>query len=135
MATIGEIRTALGTKLSTISGVHVRDFLPDQIVDPLITITPTSINYHGAMQGGLIEVEFRVLVVVSRVSERVAQTRLDAFASYSGASSVRAAIEADPSLGGVVEYAQVVGTTDIATADLNGAVYLVMDYTVAVQSR
>jgi hypothetical protein len=133
-ATISQVRTGLATSLGTITGLHVRDYIPDQIIDPLAVVAPSTFTYHAAMQGGLMQMEFSVMLIVSRVSDRVAQSRLDGFASYSGASSVRAAVESDPSLGGIVSYEQVVDTVQIGTLDQNGSVYLTMEFTVEVHS-
>ena len=133
-ATVSQIRAALGTALGSISGVHVRDYLPDRIDDPLVTITPSSFTYHGAFHGGLVTYEFNVVVVVSRVSDRVAQGRLDGFASYDGATSIRAALENDVTLSGIVSDVTVDSTVNIGTLDQNGAVYLTMEFTVQVVS-
>jgi hypothetical protein len=91
-----------------------------------------SITYNGAMRGGLITNVFTVSVVVGRSAERTAQTALDGYLSYEGATSVRAALEADRTLGGVVSNLLVESAGNIATMDGNDAVYLMVDFRVVV---
>jgi hypothetical protein len=91
-----------------------------------------SITYNGAMRGGLVTHIFVVSVVVGRSAERTAQTSLDGFLSYEGATSVRAALEADRSLGGVVQNLLVESASNISTMDGNDATYLMVDFRVVV---
>jgi len=84
------------------------------------------------MGGGLITNVFTVSVVVGRSAERTAQTALDGYLSYEGATSVRAALEADRTLGGVVSNLLVESAGNIATMDGNDAVYLMVDFRVVV---
>jgi hypothetical protein len=57
---------------------------------------------------------------------------LDGFLSYEGATSVRAALEADRSLGGVVQNLLVESASNISTMDGNDATYLMVDFRVVV---
>jgi hypothetical protein len=91
-----------------------------------------SITYNGAMRGGLVTHIFNVSVVVGRSAERTAQTALDGFLSYEGATSVRAALEADRTLGGVVSNLLVESASNISTLDGNDTTYLMVDFRVVV---
>jgi hypothetical protein len=84
------------------------------------------------MRGGLVTHIFVVSVVVGRSAERTAQRALDGFLSYEGATSVRAALEADRSLGGVVQNLLVESASNISTMDGNDATYLMVDFRVVV---
>jgi hypothetical protein len=84
------------------------------------------------MRGGLVTHVFTVSVVVGRAAERSAQSALDGYLSYEGSSSVRAALEADRSLGGVVQNLLVESASNIATMEGNDAVYLMVDFRVVV---
>jgi hypothetical protein len=71
-------------------------------------------------------------VVVGRASERTAQNALDGYLSYEGATSVRAAIEGDRTLGGVVQNLIVESASNISTLDANDTTYLMVDFRVVV---
>jgi hypothetical protein len=57
---------------------------------------------------------------------------LDGYLSYEGATSVRAALESDRSLGGVVQNLLVESASNISTMDGNDATYLMVDFRVVV---
>jgi len=72
------------------------------------------------------------VVVVGRSAERTAQTLLDGYLSYKGATSIRQAIESDRTLGGVVQDLIVESADNISTLEANDATYLAIDFTVTV---
>ncbi len=70
---------------------------------------PTVTTYHSSMARGHFELEPTITVFTSQVVNRVGQEKLAAYADPSGATSIRAAIEADKTLGGKVSDAHVIG--------------------------
>ena len=104
VATLAQIRAGLQTRLATISGIQTYAYLPALPTVPCAFVGgPRNIAYHEAMQNGLGEWTMVVWVLVSAAVPSVeAQTDLDAYVSPTGSLSVRQAIEADPTLGGVV---------------------------------
>jgi hypothetical protein len=84
------------------------------------------------MGAGLVTYTFTVSIIVGRVSERSSESKLNDYASYSGASSVRQVLELDGSLGGVVADTLVNNATNITSISLNDADYLVIDFSVTV---
>ena len=130
--TVTQIKEGLQTRLATISGLRAYAQQPDNVNAPFAWPMLESITYNGAMGGGLITHIFNVSVVVGRAAERSAQNALDGYLSYSGASSVRAAIEADRTLGGVVQNLIVETASNISTLDANDATYLMVDFRVVV---
>lgn len=132
MATVSEIKTALATKLGTISGLRTYAYQPDNPAIPFAIPSLSTIEYHGAMAGGLVTCTFNVMVIVGRMNERIAESNLDAYASYSGASSVRAALESDGTLGGVVDDTIVMSATNITSIGLSDGDYLMIEFTVMV---
>lgn len=131
-ATISEVKTALATKLGTISGMRAYAYQPDSPAFPCAIPTLTDISYHGAMGAGLVTYSFTVSIIVGRVSERSSESKLNEFASYSGASSVRQVLELDGSLGNVVDATIVNNATNISSISLNDADYLMIDFSVTV---
>jgi hypothetical protein len=133
--TISQITTAITTKLATINGLRVYDYTPDTVYPPVAYPSITNIDYHRAMAGGMIIYSFTISVVVGRVNERVAQEALDGYASYSGAGSIRAALETDPTLGGVVDTLIVPSSASISSTTIGEQDFLTLDFQLEVYAR
>ena len=130
-ATISSVKAALGTALGTISGLRTYTYQPDQINAPMAWPIFDEITYHDAMAGGLVTQRYRVGVVVGRVSERTAQGNLDTYLSY-GSGGIRYAIEADPTLGGVVQASIVESANNIQSLEYGDVTYLYVEFRVTV---
>jgi hypothetical protein len=101
------VRAGLGTALDTITGLRVFDYVPDSLSPPAAVVEPLEVDYDEAMRRGLDFYRAFILIIVGRMSDRSSQDRLDAYVAGSGASSVKAALEADKSLGGAGSTLQV----------------------------
>jgi len=101
------VRAGLGTALDTITGLRVFDYVPDSLSPPAAVVEPLEVDYDEAMQRGLDFYRAFILVIVGRMSDRSSQDRLDAYVTGSGASSVKAALETDRTLGGACSTLQV----------------------------
>ena len=130
--TVSQIKTGLAANLATVSGLRAYAYQPDNVNTPFAWPLLDSIQYNGAMGGGLITHQFTVSVVVGRSAERTAQTLLDGYLSYAGATSIRQAIESDRTLGGVVQDLIVESANNISTLEANDATYLAIDFVVTV---
>ena len=102
-ATVSQVATGLATRLGTITGLRTYAYQPEQLNPPFAFPTITQVNYHRAFAGGDVVMDWVISVVVGRYTDRTAHAALDAYLSYDGASSIRAAIEADRTLGGVCQ--------------------------------
>jgi hypothetical protein len=76
--------------------------------------------------------DFSVVIVVGRYLDRVANDQLDGYLSYSGATSLRAAIEGDKTLGGVAETLVVPSGTQVSSLAVADAEYLQVSCAVTV---
>jgi hypothetical protein len=130
--TVSQIKTGLAANLATVSGLRAYAYQPDNVNTPFAWPLLDSIQYNGAMGGGLITHKFTISVVVGRSAERTAQTLLDGYLSYAGAISIRQAIESDRTLGGVVQDLIVESADNISTLEANDATYLAIDFVVTV---
>ena len=130
--TVSQIKSGLAANLATVSGLRAYAYQPDNVNTPFAWPLLDSIQYNGAMGGGLITHKFTVSVVVGRSAERTAQTLLDGYLSYKGATSIRQAIESDRTLGGVVQDLIVESANNISTLEANDATYLAIDFVVTV---
>lgn len=127
-ATVSQVKDALKAAVASVSGLRVFDYQPDGVTPPFAFPTLDEVTYHGAMGAGNVVHRFTITVVVQRVSERTAQDKLDQYLSYGGTQSIRAAIEADRTLGGVVQDVIVTGATNITNIDANDTLYLTVDF-------
>jgi hypothetical protein len=77
---------------------------------------------------------FMVFVIVGRYLDRVAHTNLDGYLSYSGATSLRAAIETDTTLGGVAETLVMDSGMSIGSLSVAEAEFLQVSFSVLVHA-
>ena len=131
-ATVSQVMTGVKNRLATITGLRVFDFQPDNINPPSAFPQLDSIEYHGAFGGGDVRFNITVMTIVGRVSDRTAQTSLDTYLSYSGASSIRAVLEGEPTLGGVAQTLVVSRSANIRTLSIGEAEYLAIEITLLV---
>lgn len=132
---ISDIRTGLATNLATISGLRTASEIPDNPSPPIAIVNLQSVNFDGAFQQGLTTYNFIVTVIVGRPAEREAQRRLDAYASSTGASSVKLAIQSDKTLDGSAYDVRVTDMTNIGAVLLGEATYLSADFAVTVYAN
>lgn len=129
---IADLRDGLATNLSTISGLRTSIDIPDNPNPPMAVIALETVNYDEAFQRGLTIYRFTITLLASRVSERRAQAKLDAYTSDDGASSVKSAIESDKTLDGSAYDVRVTEMSNYGTVSLGEVIYLAADYAVAV---
>jgi hypothetical protein len=132
MATVTGIRTALATRLSTIANLRVESSVPDSPKPPTAIVIPQGIQFDSAMARGLDEYDFTILLIVHRMSERTAQASLDAFCDPTGASSIKACVVADPSLGGAVQFARITAMRNYGSISIGDVDYLSAEFAVQV---
>lgn len=98
--TIEQIVLGIETRLKTITGLRVEEYVPDQINPPQAIVDVPSIpEYRAAMRRGIFVVEPTITVFASAATDRTGQAKLRSYATVTGASSIPAAIEADRTLG------------------------------------
>ena len=133
MASISDLRAGIATNLATISGLRTSATVPDSINPPIAVVMPNTINYDTAFaRTGGDEYEFLVMVIVGRVDERTAQNRLDGYCSGTGASSVKAAIESDKTLGGKAFSLRVTSLRNYNQVTVGDVTYLSGEFVVQV---
>lgn len=125
------IREKIATNLATITGLRTSADIPDNPSPPIAFVQLDSVLYDQAFRKGLIRYDFSVTVLVGRVSERSAQAKLDAYIS-TGASSIKAAVESDRTLGGYAADCVVTEMRNIGTVSLEQVIYLAADFGVTV---
>jgi len=133
-ASVSAVATALMSSLSGISGLRTKTYQPDQPTPPIAYPVLQTVTYHRAFGGGDVVMEWDVRVLTGRWTDRTAHALLDNYLSYSGASSVRAALESDPTLGGVVQAMVVQTATNISSVSVAEQEFLEISIQVTVHA-
>lgn len=107
MATPASIREGLKTRLDTIAGLQASAYMLANPTPPAAHVFPAEITYDQAMGRGQDGWMMTVQAFVGFATDIGAQKRLDKLLASSGADSVKAAIEGDRTLGGVVQHLRV----------------------------
>jgi hypothetical protein len=131
MATLSAIRAGLATNLRTISGLRVYEEIPDNPQPPSAVVVLNNIEYNQDF-GGSAKYNFAVQVIVGRAAERAAQRYLDLYSDPTGASSVKAGVESNRTMSGVVLDTYLESMPNIGTVTINDQLYLAADFLVAV---
>jgi len=116
-ATPSQVVTGLKNRLATISGLRTFNYQPSSLNPPVGFPLINRIEYHGAMRGGLVIYDCTVYVIVGRYTDDRAFDDADDYLAYSGAKSVRAALEADETLGGVAQSLTVENGASISSVN------------------
>lgn len=142
-ASLTSVRTGIAANLAALGksqGIQVSAYVLSNPTLPTIWVRPDAaelITYHQAMQNGLEHWHLVVEAFVGTGTDIGAQVKLDGLVASTGASSVKAAIESDKTLGGVAqslmvgdahgyaEYARPDGSTVLGakwqiTVEMNG---------------
>lgn len=124
---IAAIRAGLADAISDVFGGRVSAYYPDEISPPMGIVDTYQLSFDLAGARGSDDITFDVLAVVRRTSERAAQQALDAYVPL-----VKAAIEADKSLGGACDSLQCQAVNGYAPLTVGETTYLAATFAVRV---
>ena len=133
-ATVSQVTDGLKARLATVTGLRTFAYQPEQVNPPVAFPVLDSIDYHRAFGGGDVQMRFTIIVIVGRYLDRVAHTNLDGFLSFSGATSLRAAIEGDKTLGGVANTLVMDSSLSIGSLAIAEAEFLQVSFSVLVHA-
>lgn len=131
MATNERIREGLGVRLETIPDLQVYTRPPGSIVVPAAVVRRRSTTFDVTMDG-LVDTGWGVTLFVSFANTDVATEELDKYLDPSGDRSIKAAIEADPTLGGVVDFARVASAEGDRVLNYAGTDYLSVEFVIEI---
>jgi hypothetical protein len=129
---ISDLRSGIAKNLGTIPGLRTNALVSDNPTPPIAVVEPLVVNFDKTMGRGLDEYQFKVTVIVGRVSERNGQNTLDAYCSGSGTYSVKSAIESDRTLGGKANDLRVTGLTSYGSLTIGDSTFLAAEFAVTV---
>lgn len=103
-ATASQVREGIADAIrAAVPGIQASPYTLANPTPPAAHVMRGEIVYDQAMQGGLHDMTMRVQAFVALTTDIGAQMLLDQFLSPDGDNSIKAAIEADTSLGGIVQ--------------------------------
>lgn len=135
MSRIGDIRGAIASTLDAIEGLRAVAYEPDKISPPTAVVGDVSIDYDqtfGTAAARCHKLDITVRVYVARATDRAGQDRLDEYVSPTGASSIKAALEADKTLGGTVDDLHVPSMSGYGFYEVAGTVLMGAEFAVSV---
>lgn len=129
MASLSTVRAALASRVDTIPGLTALARMPGSISPPMAVVVPgagTFVTYGDSMSG-TVRLSLAVVLYVTYSHQDGSQDALDAYLADSGSQSVMAAVAADPTLGGVVEFAGVTEARNYGIVNVANVDYLSCD--------
>lgn len=105
MADIKQVADGIADRLETIDGLGVHREPPGTVESPAAAVSLESVDYDSTMSRGSDDLTFVVDLFLTDGPQGL--ENLYAYLNGSGAKSIKAAVEEDPTLGGVAMYAVV----------------------------
>jgi hypothetical protein len=128
---VGTVRSNLAYVLTNVSGLRSVAYVPSKIEPPMAMVSIGAGQYDDTFAGAMTA-EMGVLVLVARADDRNAQSRLNQYISPTGDYSIKAAVDASPTLSGAASSATVIGWADPAEFEVGGISYVGVEFTVEV---
>lgn len=129
--TLGEIVEAVGAALEG-SDVQVVGYLRDNPVVPCAMVVVDEVRYHEAFALGNVAADVRVVLLVSRVVDDNSFESAYRYLDPTGDLSVRALLEADKTLGSVVDTLVVRSGGQVQPVEIGGITYLACEWQLTV---
>ena len=92
------------------------------------------VDFHRAFAGGDVVTSWTIAVIIGRYTDRTAYSLLDEYISFSGTKSIRAALEADKTLGGICQTLIVQSSADVTSLSQADAEFLQVRFRVQVHA-
>jgi hypothetical protein len=127
-AGVGAIADGIKAALSTVSGLRTFAYQPEQLNPPTAYPELTQVQYHRTMALGVQQMDWLIHIIVGRYTDRTAFALLDSYLSATGAQSIRAALENDRTLGGVVQTLILSLAADVTSLTNADAEYLQIQF-------
>lgn len=92
---LSDVMTELADQLDTIAGLRVTAHPADEIQPPAAVVgLPDTLTFDTAYRRGMDTMLLPVVVLVGKVSDRAARKKLASYCDGSGATSIKAVLEA-----------------------------------------
>jgi hypothetical protein len=92
---LADVMDEIAAQLDTITGLRTYPYPPDSLAVPAAVVTyPSEYLFDETYGRGMDRLKVPVIVLVGKVSDRKSRDQLAAYCSGSGASSIKAVVEA-----------------------------------------
>lgn len=138
MSTLEQVADAIRDKLVAIDGLTVFDAPPESLHPPSAVVMPPAVDYRQSFSAsGLCRADIDVVVLTAPAGSftDAAFRLLWPYMDHSGDQSIFAKIEADQTLGGVVEAAMVKTFRMMTSEEVAGIGYVGGTFTIQLQWR
>ena len=133
MASIRQLREAIAGVLDAIPDVQVSAYVKASPTLPCIQIVTGPRVYHGTMQNGIETQTFMVQARAAYNDELAPQMTLDRLMESTAPDGVKAVLEADDTLGGLVDQLVVTEASGIQLqVPASGGLEIIIEWTVEV---
>ena len=135
MASDASIRDGLVTRLQTIAGLTAYDHIPGHVNAPAATVSRRLLRFDSVMARGADDFEYVVRVLVPNADPKLAQEQMSEYLAGStaeNAKSIKGAIEAGPTLGGVADFARVREANEEGNTQVGEVDYMAVDFVIEV---
>ncbi len=126
-----QVRDGLKTRLQTITGLRVYDLIPEPVTPPCAVVGQLDLTFDIDNARGLDQATVDIYVIVQRFSDRAGQDKLDGYLAGTGATSIKAAIEGDRTLGGACQTLRVT-SAESGTYDSQSNTFLSYRYRLTI---
>ena len=132
--TFGAVRQAVAAYLTTSIGLRATANRFGQINPPMAVIVPQagSLIRYSVTLDGETDYTIRAVILASEGDSTSGQDVMDGYLSPTGANSVYAAVQKDPTLGNAVSYCAVIEATGYGVMNWNGVDFLTCSLTLQV---
>lgn len=128
--------TALGDGVAAaagaITGLRAFGYLPDAISPPTFFVAEVEVEYDATFGRGLDTVYLTCRLLVSHTSDRTGQKQVASYMKGAGPTSVKAAIEAERTLGGACQDLRVQRVSGYGLYEHNGTQYYGAEWRVMI---
>jgi len=131
---IAAIREGLAKNIASIPNLRVSAEIPDNLSPPIAVIALNNVSYDLDFNRGMTLYNFTVTLIVSRVAERDAQRKLDAYPG-NGERSIKTAVQIERQLGGAAFDVRLSEMSTLGALNLGEQTYLAADFAVQVYAE
>lgn len=135
MPDISTVLAAIKTRLATINGLEVRQYVPPMPVTSMAVPALGPIEFDETMGRGLDTYQYSVVVLIDRADAETAASNLVAYANPTGTSSIKAALEGGTparTLGGVVSTCTVTEMREPGVVEYGDIPFLFAEFVLKV---
>ena len=131
MGSLANVQAGLADALRTIVGLRVYDFPSDRVEPPAAVLSLPETPYDITLGGRSDEWTFPLWVLVAKANDKSAYGEMVDYLEAEGVKSIRAAVEADRTLGGACDTAAIVRARPLF-ATVGGTEFLAVEFTLEV---